>query len=101
MQEYIKTTNGDKRVVRFESYCARKEVIDRIIEFAEGYGEDGKRRSVMVYKVNYDKVKPVSIFEEKTETLIDYYPLTVVWRERYYIGGKEDDAWKLFRDYEV
>ena len=100
MNEYVKNKKGEKRVIRIESYMARKEVIDEIIEFAEGISEKGERRSRMVYKPNYSKIDPVTIFEEKTGTTIDYYPLIVAWWDRYYIGGKLD-AYSLFKDYEV
>ena len=100
MQEYV-NVNGKKKVVRFESYAARREVIDEIIQFAEGSLKDGKRRAKMIWKPNYDKVHPVVIFEEKTGLELAYYPLTVVWREEAYISGGDDSAYRKFSDYEV
>ena len=101
MQEYVKIGNGKKEVVTFESYYARREIIDEIIQYAEGTMKNGKRRAKMIYKVNYDKVDPVVIFEEKTGLELAYYPLSVVWREYAYISGGDDSAYRKFSDYEV
>ena len=100
MQEYV-NVDGKKKLVRFESYAARREIIDEIIQFAEGTMKDGKRRAKMIWKPNYDKVHPVVIFEEKTGLELEYYPLTVVWRENAYISGGDDSAYRKFSDYEV
>lgn len=99
MREYYFNDKGEKHVAVIETYCARKEKLDEIISFAKSKKKNGERRSLWIYSSNYEKVTPFTIFEDKTETKLDYYPLVVVWTYDGYFGG--DSAYRRFGDYEV